>query len=69
MIKEKWDTMLKVAQKFLQLRVQEDGQNLVEYALVAALLAFGVAAGMESVASGINGEFRHVSATLISYTS
>ena len=61
--------MLKVAHKFLQLLAQEDGQDLVEYALVVALMAFGVAAGMQSVAAGISGEFMRVSATLISYTS
>lgn len=61
--------MLKVGQKFLQLLAQEDGQDLVEYALVVALMAFGVVAGMQAVASGVNGEFMRVSATLISYTS
>jgi pilus assembly protein Flp/PilA len=66
---EKRDSMLKVAQKFFRLLAQEDGQDLVEYALVVALLAFGVAAGMHAVASGINGEFTRVSATLVSYIS
>lgn len=66
---EKRDTMLKVAQRFLQLLAQEDGQDLVEYALVVGLMAFGVAAGMQAVASGINGEFTRVSATLVSHIS
>jgi pilus assembly protein Flp/PilA len=61
--------MLKVANKFLQLVAQEDGQDLVEYALVVALMAFGVAAGMHAVAAGINGEFTRVSTTLVSYIS
>lgn len=61
--------MLKFVQKFLQLLAQEEGQDLVEYALVVALMAFGVAAGMQAVAAGINGEFTHVSATLVSYVS
>ena len=61
--------MLKVAQRFLQLLRQEDGQDLVEYALLVALMAFGVVAGMQAAAAGINGEFTRVSATLISYTS
>lgn len=69
MITEKRDTMLKAAQKLLQLLAQEDGQDLVEYALLVALLAFGVAAGMQSISTGINGEFTRVSATLISYIS
>jgi pilus assembly protein Flp/PilA len=61
--------MLKVAQRFLHLLRQEDGQDMVEYALIVALMAFGVAAGMQSVASGISGEFTRVSATLVSYIS
>jgi Flp pilus assembly pilin Flp len=40
---------------------------MVEYALLVALLGFGVAAGIQSVAAGISGEFTRVSATLISY--
>ncbi len=61
--------MLRAAQKFLQLLDQEDGQDLVEYALVVALMAFGVVAGMQSVAAGVSDEFNRVSATLLSYTS
>jgi Flp pilus assembly pilin Flp len=38
----------------------EGGQNLVEYALVVALVAFGCAATMKSFAAGINTEFTTV---------
>jgi pilus assembly protein Flp/PilA len=61
--------MLRVAQGFVNLLKQEDGQDLVEYALVVALMAFGVVAGLQAVASGVNGEFMRVSSTLISYTT
>ena len=44
----------------------EEGQNLVEYALVVALVAFGSAATMRSLASGINVEFSTVVSVLSS---
>jgi pilus assembly protein Flp/PilA len=47
-----------------RLTTPEDGQNLVEYALVVALVAFGSAAAMKSLASGINVEFSTVVSVL-----
>jgi len=41
-----------------------DGQSLVEYALLLALIAFGCAATMKSLASGISTEFTTVAAVL-----
>jgi len=61
--------MLEFTQKYLRLLAQEEGQDMVEYALVVALIAFGVVAGMHSLAAGVNGEFIRVSATLVSYVS
>jgi pilus assembly protein Flp/PilA len=46
----------------------EDGQDLIEYALVVALIAFGAVAGMSSVAGGINNAFSNIANTLSSYT-
>ncbi len=39
---------------------QEDGQDLVEYALVIALIALGATAGMNSLASSISSAFSSV---------
>ena len=39
-------------------------QDLVEYALVVALIAFGATAGMKALASGINVAFSDVSGAL-----
>ena len=50
--------------KFQDQKNREEGQDLVEYALVAALIAFGATAGMGSLASGINTAFVNVSTTL-----
>ena len=48
---------------------QEHAQDLVEYALVVALIAFGATAGMKGLAAGINKAFGQVSTTLGSYVA
>ena len=50
--------------KFQALKNQEEGQDLVEYALVVALIAFGATAGMSALAGGINNAFNTISSTL-----
>lgn len=47
----------------------EEGQDLVEYALVVALIAFGATAGMKALADGLNKAFGQISTTLGSYVS
>ncbi len=49
--------------------VREEGQDLVEYALVVALIAFGAIAGMSFLASQINAAFSTVGTTLSSVTA
>ena len=44
----------------------ESGQDLIEYALVAALIALGAIAAMNSVATGISNAFSAVSSDLTS---
>ncbi len=39
---------------------REEGQDLVEYALVVALIAFGAIAGMQFLASGLNTAFSEI---------
>jgi pilus assembly protein Flp/PilA len=55
---------LKMYVKFHDLASCEDGQDLVEYALVVALIAFGAITGMGSLATGINNAFSQISTTL-----
>jgi pilus assembly protein Flp/PilA len=50
----------------LPLLESEEGQDLVEYALVVALIAFGAVAGMNVLASEINTAFNTVSSDLAS---
>ncbi len=40
-----------------RLHRDESGQDLIEYALIAALVAFGAVLGMSTLASGINSAF------------
>ncbi len=56
--------MFALKQLLLTLLRETDGQDLVEYSLVVALMAFGCAAGMQSLASGISAAFHNVSSGL-----
>ncbi len=44
--------------------MKEEGQDLVEYALVVALIAFAATAGMKSLATSINTTFTNISTSL-----
>jgi pilus assembly protein Flp/PilA len=55
---------LKLCVKFQDLVSSEEGQDLVEYALVVALIALSATAGMKALASGINTAFTHISTAL-----
>jgi pilus assembly protein Flp/PilA len=61
--------LLKMYVKFQDLAAREEGQDLVEYALVVALIAFGATAGMKALAGGLNTAFSTISTTLGSYIS
>jgi pilus assembly protein Flp/PilA len=56
--------LLKLYVKFQDLMSREEGQDLVEYALVVALIAFGAIAGMKILANGLNNAFVTISTTL-----
>jgi Flp pilus assembly pilin Flp len=44
----------------------DNGQSLVEYGLIVALIAFGATIAMQSLGSGLNSAFTQISATLSS---
>ena len=48
---------------------EADGQDLIEYALVVALIAFAAAAGMSGVATKINTAFTAIGTKVETYTS
>ena len=54
---------------FQNLVDRDEGQDLVEYALVVALVGFGATAGMKGLAAGLNLAFHGISTTLGSYVS
>jgi len=43
---------------------EEKGQDLIEYALVAALIALGAVTAMQGVATGLNNAFSSISSSL-----
>ncbi len=55
--------------KVQTLILREEGQDLIEYALVVALIAFAATAGMNSLAGGINTAFSQISTALNTYVS
>ena len=63
------DLMLKMYIKMQDLMSREEGQDLVEYALVVALIAFGAVAGMKQLSTEINSAFDAISSDLNSALS
>ncbi|MGH9615281.1 MAG: Flp family type IVb pilin [Acidobacteriaceae bacterium] len=53
----------------LQFLMKTTGQDLIEYALLVALIAFAATAGMKTLATDINAAFHNVGSTLVTYTS
>jgi pilus assembly protein Flp/PilA len=62
------DRLLKLSVKMQTLLMNEEGQDLIEYALVVALIAFAATVGMKSLATDINAAFIAIGTTLTSYT-
>jgi pilus assembly protein Flp/PilA len=56
--------LLNLYVKFQDLMNREEGQDLVEYALVVALIALSATVGMKSLAGGLNHAFNSVSDAL-----
>ena len=57
------DGMLKLS-VMLQILMDENGQDLIEYALVVALIAFAATAGMGTLANDINNAFLKIGTKL-----
>jgi pilus assembly protein Flp/PilA len=58
------ETMLKLSARLQTLMLQEEGQDLIEYALVVALIAFAATAGMNTLATDINAAFLKIGTDL-----
>jgi pilus assembly protein Flp/PilA len=61
--------MKTIARVLTALHREESGQDLIEYALVVALIALAATAGMRTLATGINSAFTAISAILGKYIS
>jgi pilus assembly protein Flp/PilA len=61
--------LIKCYVRFQDLASREEGQDLVEYALLCALLAFGWVASVKQIATALNAAFGNESTTLGSYIS
>ena len=55
------DMMLKLYVTLQNAMSNEEGQDLVEYALVVALIAFGAIAGMSALSTELNTAFNAIS--------
>ena len=58
--------LLRLYVKFQDLMSREEGQDLVEYALVVAVIALGSIAAMNKVANSISSEFSVIESTFSS---
>jgi len=58
------DQFLRVREVLGSLHRDESGQDLIEYALLAALIALAATAGMNVVASDINNAFSKIGSKL-----
>jgi pilus assembly protein Flp/PilA len=61
--------LLKQYVRVQTLLADEQGQDLIEYALVVALIAFAATAGMNTVATDINSAFTAIGAKLTTYVT
>jgi len=61
--------LLRLCIKLQDLVNREEGQDLVEYALVVSLISFAATATMKSLAGGISTAFSGLSSTLGTYVT
>ena len=58
------DALLKLYVKFQSLMSREEGQDLVEYALVVCLIALAAITGVKNVATAVSTVFNNISSSL-----
>ena len=61
------DMFLKLSVKIQCLMMSEEGQDLIEYALVVALIAFAAVGSMQTLAKDINNAFNGIGSQLNTY--
>jgi pilus assembly protein Flp/PilA len=58
------DGLLKLQVKIQTILMNEEGQDLIEYALVVALIAFAAVGAMKTLATDINAVYTGIGTTL-----
>ena len=61
-------TLWNLYSRLRNLMLREEGQDLVEYAMVFAVIALATTAGMQAAAGGVSTVFTTIGATLTSAT-
>jgi pilus assembly protein Flp/PilA len=56
--------LLRLLLKFQELRNREEGQDMVEYALVVALIALAAVASMQHVGTALTNRFNSISSAV-----
>jgi pilus assembly protein Flp/PilA len=59
------DTLLKLSVKIQTILMREEGQDLIEYALVVSLIAFAAVATMQNLAKDINTAYTNIGNALL----
>ena len=62
------DNFLMLCIKIQSLLNREEGQDLIEYALIASVVALAAVAGMTTLAGDINTAFSNIGSKLTGYT-
>jgi pilus assembly protein Flp/PilA len=62
------DMLVELSIKMQSLLTREEGQDLIEYALVVALIALAATVGMKTLATDLNTAFTTIGTTLTTYT-
>jgi pilus assembly protein Flp/PilA len=62
------NVFLMLSVRIQNLLSREEGQDLIEYALVVALIALAATAGMTTLAKDINNAFTNIGTILTGYT-
>jgi pilus assembly protein Flp/PilA len=63
------DQLWKLSIRMQNLLSREEGQDLIEYALVVALIAFAATSTMQTLATDINNAFNSIGTKLVNATT
>jgi pilus assembly protein Flp/PilA len=59
------DWLLKFYVKFVTLRSRDDGQDLIEYAMLLTMICLALISGIGGIAKAVNTTFSNISGSLV----